>query len=435
MIQCGLDKPNIGSPNWNPFGVWISPGQRVLIKPNLVLDSAWLSQEQSQATVVQGAFLRPIVDYCIIALKGSGEITIADGPVDLTDFDRLCTETGIKGLVEWYASMGYRIKLMDLRPERLKQVCRFGIGRLNLSLLIRQTLSGDPKGYRWVDMRQFSSFDELPPGSFRRLRSTQLVRSRKGPSKIHTKGHHLYPIAKTALDADCIISVAKLKTHKKLGVTLAMKNMVGVVLPRYWLPHYRAGPPPHGDEYAPVLAPLRRVMSELHERLFIPGILRVLFTTDAIVSGRSGSWHGNDTMWRVAHDLCKCLIFTDRCGRVLTTPQRKFISFVDGIIGGEYDGPLNPTPRPTGIIVLGDNPLAVDDGCIQLMGYNSSAFPMITEAPKDSLLGMLSHYSIDIQPTDIKSHFIPPPGWTSLLSERSKSESMRRRYDSADSTE
>ncbi len=418
LIKCGLDRSNVGTSSWNPLGAWIRPGQHVLIKPNLVIDGSWTSSEQLRATVVHGAFLRPIIDYCIIALRGSGQITIADGPIDLADFERTSIETGIKGVVEWYASEGINIRLVDLRPERLRRLVRLRIGRMQLALLLAQPLRGDPRGYRWVDMGQFSSFNRLPIESLRRLRSTQLVRSRRGPSKIHTAEHHLYPIAQTALDADCIISVAKLKTHKKLGVTLTMKNMVGVVAPRYWLPHYREGVPPYGDEYVPTMSLRKILSSRLHERLYVPGIFRALLTTDEIVSGRSGSWQGNDTMWRVAHDLCKCLLFSDKRGRVSSRTQRTFLSIIDGIVGGEYDGPLNPTPRPYGIIALGDNPVAIDDGCIRLMGYNPKRIPLISEIERDSLLSRFFHYHIDIQPGHIKSPFTPPPGWARLLHDR-----------------
>ncbi|MFW9874190.1 MAG: DUF362 domain-containing protein [Candidatus Thorarchaeota archaeon] len=39
-------------------------------------------------------------------------------------------------------------------------------------------------------------------------------------------------IAKTALDASCIISVPSLKTHNMAGTTLSMKNMMGTIYPK-----------------------------------------------------------------------------------------------------------------------------------------------------------------------------------------------------------
>ena len=43
---------------------------------------------------------------------------------------------------------------------------------------------------------------------------------------------------------------------------------------------------------------------------------------------------------------------------------------VDGIIGGEKDGPLSPTPKPCGVIIAGDNLLGVDIVATRLMGFD-----------------------------------------------------------------
>ena len=46
------------------------------------------------------------------------------------------------------------------------------------------------------------------------------------------------------------------------------------------------------------------------------------------------------------------------------TPE---LAIVDGIIGMEGDGPLNGTARPLGVLVMGDDLLAVDATCCRLM--------------------------------------------------------------------
>ena len=46
------------------------------------------------------------------------------------------------------------------------------------------------------------------------------------------------------------------------------------------------------------------------------------------------------------------------------TPE---LAIVDGIIGMEGDGPLNGTARPMGVLVMGDDLLAVDATCCRLM--------------------------------------------------------------------
>ena len=48
-------------------------------------------------------------------------------------------------------------------------------------------------------------------------------------------------MSKTILGADLVINCLKMKTHKKAGVTLSMKNLIGINGDKNWLPHYRTG--------------------------------------------------------------------------------------------------------------------------------------------------------------------------------------------------
>jgi uncharacterized protein (DUF362 family) len=43
------------------------------------------------------------------------------------------------------------------------------------------------------------------------------------------------------------------------------------------------------------------------------------------------------------------------------------LAIVDGIVGMEGDGPLNGTPKPVGVLVMGADLLAVDATCCRLM--------------------------------------------------------------------
>ena len=47
-------------------------------------------------------------------------------------------------------------------------------------------------------------------------------------------------------------------------------------------------------------------------------------------------------------------------GVLETKKQRKFFSIIDGIIGGEGDGPLNPTKKKSGVLIVGEELLLVD---------------------------------------------------------------------------
>jgi uncharacterized protein (DUF362 family) len=47
---------------------------------------------------------------------------------------------------------------------------------------------------------------------------------------------------------------------------------------------------------------------------------------------------------------------------------RPHLAIVDGIIGMEGDGPVMGTPRRAGVLIVGDNPLAVDATATRLIG-------------------------------------------------------------------
>lgn len=49
--------------------------------------------------------------------------------------------------------------------------------------------------------------------------------------------------------------------------------------------------------------------------------------------------------------------------------QRKIFSIIDGIIGGEKEGPLIPTSKKSGVVIAGFNPIAINIATIRLMGY------------------------------------------------------------------
>ena len=57
----------------------------------------------------------------------------------------------------------------------------------------------------------------------------------------HGRGRHQYLIAREVIEADVVINVPKLKTHRKAGITGALKNLVGINGNKDYLPHHRLG--------------------------------------------------------------------------------------------------------------------------------------------------------------------------------------------------
>jgi len=185
------------------------------------------------------------------------------------------------------------------------------------------------------------------------------------------------------MDADVLINLPKLKTHKKVGVTCALKNLVGINANKNWLPHHTEGTPDRGGDQFSVATPRTKLEHTwmgaakrwlkhrpMMSRLFVP-VKKVgrLFFGDTQQTIRSGNWHGNDTCWRMVLDLNKCLFFFDGAGQRRSEPRR-YLAIVDGIIGGEGNGPMAPDPKPCGVVLAGTHPLAVDCVAAELMGFD-----------------------------------------------------------------
>src|SRR5205814_112247 len=122
-------------------------------------------------------------------------------------------------------------------------------------------LPGDPTGYTVVDLGHKSMFAEIDHLSSL-LRSTAAIYENEASSH-HTYARHDYSFPNTILAADVIVSVGKLKVHRKAGVTLSLKNMVGATNEKRWLPHHRKGFPAHNGDMSPDDAPPDRKVKEL----------------------------------------------------------------------------------------------------------------------------------------------------------------------------
>jgi hypothetical protein len=211
----------------------------------------------------------------------------------------------------------------------------------------------------------------------------------------HHDDIHEYLISKTVLEADCVINLPKLKTHKKTGITVSMKNLVGINGNKNWLPHHRLGTPAQGgDQFAdngfkhrieqktmsyfrhvfPLFGPLRTAIAKP-----LKTIGRNIFGDTNADTIRSGNWYGNDTTWRMVIDLNRILMYADKNGQLHDNPVRQIFCIVDGIVGGEGNGPLDPTPKQTGAIIAGKNPVAVDLVCSRLMGFDYQQIPLLKQ--------------------------------------------------------
>src|SRR5271155_4594157 len=135
-------------------------------------------------------------------------------------------------------------------------------------------------------------------------------------------------LPKTVLGVDFLVSMPKLKTHHWAGVTLSLKNMFG------------------------------------------------------IVPGSCYGWPKNVLHWAGI----------DNAILDITAAVRPDFAIVDGILGMEGNGPIQGTPKSCGVLILGDDPVAVDATCCRVMGLLPEKVKYIAQAA--TLLGHIQEEQI-----------------------------------------
>lgn len=387
-----FDEERCESPEWNPLGVIVRPGDKVVVKPNLLWHSHKHRPAEWQQVVTHGSVVRAVVDYVLIALRGTGEVWIVDGPQSDADWEKLIARTGLDSVTRFYEQVSSSpVRLLDLREVWLDvrgDVC-YG----------RKSLAGDPAGDCVVDLGEMSRLAGHPGGG--RYHGAEY--NERETNAHHTGGRHEYRISSTVATCDVLINIPKMKTHKKVGVTLAFKNLVGVSTGRNWMPHYTAGSPETGgDQFSvestrtrserlgvtafraladrvPLTAPLFRVAKQLARPIW--------GGTDTTV--RSGNWYGNDTCWRMVLDIARAVYYHDRDGYFASQPKRSLV-VVDGIVAGEGNGPETPEALTAGVLTAGVSPAAVDCVTTRLMGFDPLRIPVLCEAFRPSELPLAS---------------------------------------------
>jgi hypothetical protein len=299
----------------------------------------------------------------------------------------------------------------------LDDVRRYGRS-WNLGLLVRRRLQGDPRGYRVVSLGRDSFFAQQgspAPPSLRFHRSHYTT-----PLAHHSEQRHEYSIPGTVLDADVVINIPKLKTHKKTAVTLSLKSVIGLSNEKYWLPHFAAGDPTlGGDEFDRPPSLGTAIVNKL-SRFPLPGdhsLVARAPRVDAPPRIIDGSWQGNNTLWRTILDLNRILFFADRDGRMRGDPQRRYITVVDGIVAGEGEGPLGAKPVQSGLLIGGFDPSLVDAVATEAMGFDRSLVPLVRESLGGGILptGDLTMLEQVLDGPAPTYRFAPPRSWPCLL--------------------
>jgi uncharacterized protein (DUF362 family) len=381
LASMGLDAPHFGSAEWNPLAAWVHPGDTVVLKPNWVIHEHEGGGDLT-SVVTHSSVVRAVADFVLIALRGRGRLILADAPLPCADFRRIVEILCLEELVKFLRDRsGVPVEVRDLR--KLRHVyTQSGI----LGSSSRLGLSGDPQGYSTVDLAEESEFHSLPDVS--RLYGADYDRDETIAH--HTGRRHEYLISGTILQADVVISLPKLKVHRKVGATLNLKNLVGINGDKNYLPHFQVGAPSGGGDEFPdsigaaakgVYGVRRRMVeslltsgSPLLEKVYVlsrnayHAFKRPLGIPANVI--QAGDWYGNDTAWRMVLDLNKILHYADASGRMTEHLQRRFFSIIDGIIAGEGEGPLLPVPKKCGLLIAGGSPLATDLVALRMMGMD-----------------------------------------------------------------
>ena len=428
-----LDAANYDTAEWNPLGEVVRPGDTVVLKPNLVRDFHESDRSLDACLTTHGALIRAVADFALLALQGRGRLILCDAPQNDADFDALRRRAGLDELAELYrVEAGFSLEVYDLRPERAHKIDGVIVGH--------EPLPGDPAGYARVDLGAWSAFVEVQALCDRLYGSeydTREIRAR------HTNGVHEYLVSKTVLSADALLSLPKLKTHKKVGLTVNLKNLVGINGNKNWLPHYRVGAPADGgDQFAGdsvknrvegrVVGAFKRVfpgLGRLRSVIARPlkGLGKAVFGDTERGAIRSGNWHGNDTAWRMTLDLGRVALFADAEGRLHDAPVRRYFSVVDGIVAGEGNGPLAPTPRAAGLVIAGADALAVDLVCARVMGFDDRKIPLLrrgfergglTRCQRERVTCVSNHAALTgraIEIVGVDPPFEPHSGWRGAI--------------------
>ncbi len=379
LLRLGLDRDNFGTPHWNPLKDVVDPGMTVFIKPNLVRHQHQKGKD-ILSVISHASVMRPILDYICIALKNQGRIIIGDSPAITSDFDAAMSMSQIDEVVAWYRHQTpVPIECIDLRTHRAVRTWLYGQWG-------QGKVAADPRGHQYVDLGDQSYFEGSDP---KRLRIG--VASHREMYIHHSGGRHAYLFPRSVLESDVIISIPKMKTHRRTAVTLALKNMMGLPAGKDSLPHFVTGSAEEGGDQYIHPSWRKRFHTKLHDQLqtqpFVPVkflcalLKKAIWYSHWIVPFKDdineAMWYGNDTVWRTLLDIHRAVYYVDKNGEFRDTPQRRHFCLLDGIIAGEKNGPSSPDRVAPGVLVAGFNPVALDAVAASLMGFDIDKIPVI----------------------------------------------------------
>jgi uncharacterized protein (DUF362 family) len=377
-VQAGLDMAKHGSPDWNPLGEIIHKGDKVVLKPNWVHHYNQ-SGQGVDCLVTHTSVVEAILHYVDKAEPGT--IVLCDAPIQSCDFDALMMSCGVHDMIERFRTKGVKVEVKDLRRTIRRS-----------EKLSDQTVEGcrPIEDYIVFDLGYDSA---LEPITTNQSEFRVTMYNPDSLNRTHAPGKHQYLVAREAIDADVVINVPKLKTHRKAGITGALKNVVGINGQKEYLPHHRKGGSESQGDCYPGRSRVKEFIEEALDAtnraekvIARQALASAVFTGMAVAkllgedNNYDGSWHGNDTVWRMTLDLQRVLHYGQADGTLSDHVQRTIVTITDAIIAGQGEGPLSPIPIGFGMLTLGTNTAALEWVHARLMGLDPERLALTREA-------------------------------------------------------
>lgn len=300
LAQAGLDAERFGTPQWNPLRELIVSGRSVFVLCNFVYHRRPIETVPSfRGKCVHASVLRAVLDYVLLAVGSSGSVAFGNAPLLACRWDKVLDETGTTAVLSFYNRMGCQVEAKDLR---LKVMHLSFLGRT-----IETLLRDEARESVEVDLGTDSLLSEFAPDNGNSPRFGVKNYDSRRTGAFQSSGHHRYVISRAVVDADTVISLSKLKTHSKVGITCGLKGFVGAAGHKDCLAHYRSGSPNTGGDEYPDRSPLQYAQSKLHEWVWgrdrsqlMQAALQILERSASRVLARGnpiggGGWYGNDT--------------------------------------------------------------------------------------------------------------------------------------------
>jgi uncharacterized protein (DUF362 family) len=353
----------------------------VVVKPNLVLhenQGPW----GIEPLVSDSELIEAVTDEVLAA--GASRVTVGDAPVQGCDFEALLERTGLGA---WADDLRGREQRFDGVLDLRRTTCTFVDG-----VRVATEDLQPAENFVLFDLGGDSLLEPVTDdngiGSFRvTCYDPRLMRA------THARGRHRYLVAKQFLEADVVINLPKLKTHKKAGITCALKNLVGINGNKEFLPHHRVGSPKQGGDCYQESSLLRRTIEFALDRQnmasspsrarAINGFVLQLYRLARVArldAETEGSWSGNDTVWRMCLDLNRILLYGATDASLGDRRRRRVLHVADAIVAGQGNGPLSPEPLELGLVLGGESAPALDWVAASHMRYDPQRISLTREA-------------------------------------------------------